>query len=152
MRDRVSVVCKCEDSVACTGIGVQSMITDDAFNGGLCIDLIVTRLVVVGTHSSVQTRSAPPAVPTLCEPFNIETLSRRVEISYHVMNEEKAYDINQIQCSTVHSLSYFLSPWILFSLWFLFPTFKFLVLFKFLGRFFLVGNMPTFFGDEFFQK
>lgn len=68
------------------------------------------------------------------------------------MNEEKAYDINQIQCSTVHSLSYFLSPWILFSLWFLFPTFKFLVLFKFLGRFFLVGNMPTFFGDEFFQK
>lgn len=152
MRDRVSVVCKCEDSVACTGIGVQSMITDDAFNGGLRIDLIVTRLVVVGTHSSVQTRSAPPAVPTLCEPFNIETLSRRVEISYRVMNEEKAYDINQIQCSTVHSLSYFLSPWILFSLWFLFPTFKFLVLFKFLGRFFLVGNMPTFFGDEFFQK
>lgn len=152
MRDRVSVVCKCEDSVACTGIGVQSMITDDAFNGGLRIDLIVTRLVVVGTHSSVQTRSAPPAVPTLCEPFNIETLSRRVEISYRVMNEEKAYDINQIQCSTVHSLSYFLSPWILFSLWFLFPTFKFLVLFKFLGRFFLAGNVPTFFGDEFFQK
>lgn len=152
MRDRVSVVCKCEDSVACTGIGVQSMITDDAFNGGLRIDLIVTRLVVVGTHSSVQTRSAPPAVPTLCEPFNIETLSRRVEISYRVMNEEKAYDINQIQCSTVHSLSYFFLLGSFFLYGFFFSTFKFLVLFKFLGRFFLAGNVPTFFGDEFFQK
>lgn len=68
------------------------------------------------------------------------------------MNEEKAYDINQIQCSTVHSLSYFFLLGSFFLYGFFFSTFKFLVLFKFLGRFFLAGNVPTFFGDEFFQK
>lgn len=67
---------------------MRGFISRRAMTRSTCIDLIVTRLVVVGTRSSVQICSANSA------PFNIQTVQSWNFIS--PCCNEKAYDMNRI--------------------------------------------------------